>query len=418
MKLFFTSCLLLLATFCQAQRPYFLLKAPEKALPGVKRVAVLDFAEQNNEYYYDRYDGRGKKTTDQLIQIWMKEDRGIGKVQVGVFKQEDGETLQKGVTSNVFSFVERSEMERILKEQRLGMTGLIDDTQATEVGKILGIDAIITGSTDWKASTDYGSTKRVNRVRATISMKVISVKTGEVLALYSKDVTRESSSYLDSKTYQWSTMKATTALVDEAFDALVVLAADYISPIFEQVKPEYRKIKVKEHSANGKKAMELIEDVKDFEGAFTIYSSIAEADPYCAEALCNIAHIYLTHGNYEKAIEFYNRASEIDREEYMKDLEFAKKKLDEVPALTSMGVVLPVKEMTGNVHSATAKSVKTRGGKGDRYDVLTGPEKGASVISKVPGDTEFEILGESGEYVKIKLLGGKEGYILLESVKK
>jgi hypothetical protein len=32
-------------------------------------------------------------------------------------------------------------MERILKEQQLGMSGVIDDSQATAVGKILGIDA-------------------------------------------------------------------------------------------------------------------------------------------------------------------------------------------------------------------------------------------------------------------------------------
>jgi uncharacterized protein YgiM (DUF1202 family) len=61
--------------------------------------------------------------------------------------------------------------------------------------------------------------------------------------------------------------------------------------------------------------------------------------------------------------------------------------------------------------------VKTRGGKSDRYDVLSGPDKGASVVSKVPGDTEFEMLGDNGDFVKIKLMGGKEGYILKDNVK-
>lgn len=417
MKLFITSCLFFLASLAQAQKPYFLMKAPEKPLEGVKRVAVLDFGEENNNYYYDRYDGRGKKTTDQLIQAWMQDQRGIDKVSVGLFKVEDGETFQKGVKTSIFSFVERTEMERILKEQQLGMSGVIDDSQAATVGKILGIDAIISGSTNWNSSMDYNNTRRVNKVKATLSMKIISVTTGQVLAIFSKDVTRESASTLDPKSGNWTAMKATNILVDEAFDALVKLAADYVAPIFEQVKPDYRKVKVKDHSAQGKKAMELLEEQKDFEGAFTIYKGIVEADPYCAEALCNIAHIYLTYGNFEKAVEYYKMAAEIDREEYGKELEFGQKKLDEVPVLASIGIQLPVNELSGNAHSASAKSVKTRGGKSDRYDVLVGPEKGASVVSKVPGDTEFEMLGDNGDFIKIKLMGGKEGYILKDNVK-
>ncbi|MFM7726411.1 MAG: CsgG/HfaB family protein, partial [Flavobacteriales bacterium] len=289
MKFLCTLVFSVAVAFAQAQKPYFLMKSPEKPLAGVNRVAVLDFAEENNKNYYDSYDGRGKKTTDQLIQAWMQEQRGIDKVSTGLFKMEDGETFQKGVKTSIFSFVERTEMERILKEQQLGMSGVIDDSQAATVGKILGIDAIISGSTNWSASTDYNAARRINRVKGTISMKIISVNTGQVLAIFSKDVTRDATSTYDAKSGNWSAMKATNILVDEAFDALVKMAADYIGPIFEQVKPDYRKIKVKDHSAQGKKAMELLEDQKDFEGAFTIYKGIVEADPYCAEALCNIA---------------------------------------------------------------------------------------------------------------------------------
>ena len=417
MKFLLSCCLIVLAALAQAQKPYFLMKSPEKPLPGVKRVAVLDFGEENNNYYYDRYDGRGKKTTDQLLQAWMQDQRGIDKVSVGLFKVEDGETFQKGVKTSIFSFVERTEMERILKEQTLSMSGVIDDSQAAQVGKILGIDAIISGSTNWTSTSDYTSARRVNKVRATLSMKIISVNTGQVLAIFSKDISRESSAAKDPKTGDFGAVVAHNVLCDQAFDALVKMAADYIAPIFEQVKPDYRKIKVKDHAIKGKKAMELIEDEKDYEGAFTLYKGIVEADPYCAEGLCNIAHIYLTYGNYEKAVEFYKQAAEIDREEYGKELDFAQKKLDEVAVLASIGVTLPVNELSGNAHSASAKSVKTRGGKSDRYDVLSGPEKGASVVSKVPGDTEFELLGDNGEFIKIKLMGGKEGYILKDNVK-
>jgi tetratricopeptide (TPR) repeat protein len=417
MRILFTLLVSMLTTLAMAQKPYFLMKAPEKPLEGVKRVAVLDFGEENNSYYYDRYDGRGKKTTDQLIQAWMQENRGIDRVSVGVFKTEEGETFQKGLKTSIFNFVERTEMERILKEQALGMSGVIDDSQATQVGKILGIDAIVSGSTNWTENYESSSIRRVRKVKATISMKIISVATGQVLAVFSKDMTKESASTYDAKSGNWSAMTATNLLVDQAFDQLVQMAADYIAPKFEQTKLDFRKVKVKEHSATGKKAMELMEDNKDFEGAFTIYKTIVDADPYCAEALCNIAHIYVIYGNFPKAVEFYKQAAEIDNEEYGKDLAYGQKKLDEMPVLATIGINVPINELQGNAHSATAKAVKTRGGKSDRYDVYTGPDKGAGVVSKVPGDTEFELLGDNGDFVKIKLIGGKEGYILKDNVK-
>lgn len=406
---------LMLGVLAQAQKPFFLIKAPDVPLAGVQRVAVLDFSETNYSYY-NNYDGRGKKMTNQLIQHWMEDQRGIVKVSTGVFKQADGETKQKGVKTNIFSFVERSEMERILKEQRLSMSGVIDDTQAAQVGKILGIDAIISGSVGWTENLESGTNKRVRKVRATLSMKIISVNTGQVLAMFTKDVTREASQSMDAKTGTWSTLTAGTLLADQAFDALALMAANYISPIFESKDFDFRKVKVKEHSSQGKKAMDLM-DAGDYEGAFTIYSTIVAADPYCAEALSNAGAIYSIYGNFEKALEFYKQAAEIDRSEYGKDLEFAQKKQDELAVLATIGIVPPVNALTADSHSATAMSVKTRGGKSDRYEVYTFPDMKSSIVSKVPGDTEFENLGLHGEFVLIKLLGGKEGYIQKDIVK-
>lgn len=407
--------IMLTGLLAQAQKPFFLIKAPDMPLAGVQRVAVLDFTETNHTYY-NQYDGRGKKMTNQLIQLWMQDQRGIGKVSIGVFKQADGETKQKGVKTNIFSFVERTEMERILKEQRLSMSGVIDDSQAAQVGKILGIDAIISGTVGWTENMESGTNKRIRKVRATLTMKIISVNTGEVLAMFNKDVTREASQTMDAKTGTWSTLTAGSALADQAFDALAILAANYIAPIFESKEFDFRKVKVKEHSAQGKKAADLM-DSGDYEGAFTIYSSIVAADPYCAEALSNAGAIYCIYGNFEKALEFYKQAAEIDRSEYGKDLDFAQKKHEELAVLSSIGIVPPVNELAADSHSATANSVKTRGGKSDRYEVYTFPDPKFSVVTKVPGDTEFENLGINGEFILIKLLGGKEGYIKKDMVK-
>ena len=45
-----------------------------------------------------------------------------------------------------FKVIERSQLDKILQEQQLGMTGVVDASTAAEIGKGIGVDAIIIGS--------------------------------------------------------------------------------------------------------------------------------------------------------------------------------------------------------------------------------------------------------------------------------
>jgi len=51
------------------------------------------------------------------------------------------ELLKKG-----YMVVERARIDRVLTEQGLGLTGAIDESTAAEIGKILGVQALIMGS--------------------------------------------------------------------------------------------------------------------------------------------------------------------------------------------------------------------------------------------------------------------------------
>ncbi len=70
-----------------------------------------------------------------------------------------------------FEVVERQLMNKLIKEQELGMSGYIDDNTAISLGQILGVDAIASGSI-----TDLGKSIKVNaRLISTESGKVFSV---------------------------------------------------------------------------------------------------------------------------------------------------------------------------------------------------------------------------------------------------
>ncbi|MBC8182328.1 hypothetical protein H8E88_14595 [candidate division KSB1 bacterium] len=47
---------------------------------------------------------------------------------------------------NRFKLFERSQLESILEEQKLGMSGLLDASTAAQIGKGIGVDAIVLGS--------------------------------------------------------------------------------------------------------------------------------------------------------------------------------------------------------------------------------------------------------------------------------
>ncbi len=78
-----------------------------------------------------------------------------------------------------FEIVERQLLNKILQEHQLSLSGMIDENSAVELGKILGVDAIATGSI-----TDLGSNVKVNA-------RLISAKSGKVFSVASVEIPKD-----------------------------------------------------------------------------------------------------------------------------------------------------------------------------------------------------------------------------------
>jgi TolB-like protein len=74
------------------------------------------------------------------------------------------------VDSGRFSIVERSLLEKVLKELELGQSGIIEEGKAREIGRMVGAAAILTGSV-----SRLGNTMRID-------VRLIDVETGKILA--------------------------------------------------------------------------------------------------------------------------------------------------------------------------------------------------------------------------------------------
>lgn len=68
----------------------------------------------------------------------------------GVSKDLGEVVLDKMITAlvnkNRFKVIERAQLEKILKEQQLGQSGIIDASTAAQIGKGIGVDGIVIGS--------------------------------------------------------------------------------------------------------------------------------------------------------------------------------------------------------------------------------------------------------------------------------
>jgi curli biogenesis system outer membrane secretion channel CsgG len=71
-----------------------------------------------------------------------------------------------------FSIVERTQLERILSEQKLSASGLLSQSDINKIGKLMNVDMLVMGNLDKNTfNTSY----------QTATVKFIDIETGEVL---------------------------------------------------------------------------------------------------------------------------------------------------------------------------------------------------------------------------------------------
>jgi len=103
------------------------------------------------------------------------------------------------VKSGKFIVIERDKLDKIMAEQKLGQSGAIDPNTAAKMGKILGLNAIITGSVSQfgvkKEGKDFiVSQSKQQIVECTVDIRVVDAETGQILLADSgKGVVRKAS---------------------------------------------------------------------------------------------------------------------------------------------------------------------------------------------------------------------------------
>lgn len=408
------------ATSVNAQLKCYSLKAPEKTIEGMRKLAIMNFENRKdvNWRYTSSINDYGSQLADYMIAKLLEEHRGV---------YARGENYMDRYKTNVYTVIERGELDKIMAEQSLGASGAVTDGDAAEVGKLLGLDVIITGgySTDVSSSSKTNSHKNSKtgavsytysaekKAQIEVTMKIISVETGQILSMTTKSkAVKKSASSSKNKSDAYNKLPSDQTIIGDGMKAISLDLVSYFTPVFVYQGLEVEKPKVKDYKDDFKEAKKHVKE-QDLSKAFAVVKNVYDADPYDAAMAHNMGVLYEAVGNYDQAIQYHETSYELDDSKgHKKSLERAMNSKEALDELGKLGVEITPYKFDDSVGAKlNVEKVTTAGKKKDRVTVLAAPNKGADVAAKVPGDTEFEVLGRDGSWVKIKLLGGKEGWV-------
>lgn len=154
MKVFFALFMLLYLSLISCSTVSPLLGGGAQALK--KRIAVLEFEDKTEH-------GKGKLSeivTDILITELVGSER--------------------------FIVVERTKIKKILKEQKTSVSGIVDPATAVEIGRLMGVNAVVIGSVSEfgirKAKTGIPGFRREKEIlQAVVDIRLVDVQTGVIL---------------------------------------------------------------------------------------------------------------------------------------------------------------------------------------------------------------------------------------------
>ena len=169
---------IMILNHCGTSTRIKVLKPAELDVGAVKKVAVLDFDFIGSWDFADEE----KKTNDvQKIARILLRDMFKGKEPPDPKSAYPGRNVSdrlvaKLVNNQYYTVIERKELSKILEEQALSLSGVIDANQATEVGRLVGAEGLVMGSGTYnvqdKGQWETYKEKKVEKKRYRISRQV------------------------------------------------------------------------------------------------------------------------------------------------------------------------------------------------------------------------------------------------------
>ena len=161
----------------------------QKTIPVIPTPQIETIDQEKKQVIpYNSLDSQLENLTNQIVESLSHESKS--KIAVVEFSDLNGNITEFGMylseelitrlfLTRKFDVIERQLLNKVLSEQKLGITGLIDDESAITIGKLLGVDAIVSGTI-----TDLGKSLKVNA-------RIISTETGKVFGVAGTKIVKD-----------------------------------------------------------------------------------------------------------------------------------------------------------------------------------------------------------------------------------
>ncbi len=125
---------------------------------------------------------KGPKLRVGIVEFVNKSSYGAGRLGTSASDILTTELFKTGA----FIVVERAQLRQVLGEQALGQSGAVNPETAAQAGRVLGLNALVTGSiSQFGVSTggaDYGVYKeKVQTAKCAVDVRVVEATTGQLL---------------------------------------------------------------------------------------------------------------------------------------------------------------------------------------------------------------------------------------------
>ena len=240
-------------------------------------------------------------------------------------KEEFADALNQAIVENGFyKVIERSQLKKILQEQQLTFSGLVEEDASRKLGSLLGADAIITGNIsdysfkdggEWKKEKRYNKEKKKHyyvkrfnafrNARAEVNIKVIDVKTGQIML--SKTFTKKANKNVKKA----SRMDAIKAL-PSGKELLSGIKNNIVRTFVNKIAPHkvYRRERILSGKDERFKSTVKFAQGGLWDNAIPIWKDIAENGIMKDKkaAYYNLAIAYQARGDYDTALNYIDEA--------------------------------------------------------------------------------------------------------------
>lgn len=247
---------------------------------------------------------------------------GIKRLAIGDIEGNSGTAISDMLSQRLFEsghyeVLDRQNINALMREHNLNLSGAVDESSAPQIGELLGASALIFGRSNAqyrvsrktsklyydKNNQPYRYYSRIGEAKINTTLKVVDMTTGKIIAIKNFS---EASSDRNQERNQWPPHPDRDMVVGEAMNKTVGKFMKMIAPYTEYVRVEFADSKIPEVKAGIVSAQS-----GQWDSAELQFKNAVDGNPSDPAAWYNLGLAYMYTHQFDKAINAFNRSNGI-----------------------------------------------------------------------------------------------------------